>query len=117
MFGSGNSQTSTSLISSIDFSPVINFGQDNKGEVDKTNDQTSSLTPKQDNSTTASVGVGLGGSGSGGSVQRVQDENSINPLKGLNARDKNKIFYLLGGAIGLTGVYLIVKSTKQKKRK
>lgn len=115
MFGSGNASSTSSLVSSIDFSPVLNFGKDNSAGIDKINEQTATVSPRQDNSTTASVGVGVaGGSGSGGAVQRIQDENTaVSSLPNLSHADKQKLLYFGLAAAGVTGVYFLAKKKKK----
>lgn len=81
----GNQQSTNSITSSLVFNPTITIGDDNQQEQNQATDLTSSVTPKQDNATQASVGVGVGGDGSGGEVSRSQREDTPQPLNSLEA--------------------------------
>lgn len=121
LFG-GSSQSTSSINSSIDFSPIIQFGTDQSSTQDKVNDLTSTTSPKLDDSLglSASVGVGVGGTGSGGpaTTSRIQDEDlqpietTTSPLisKGLDINP----YYLLGGVGALSLVYYFTKRKKGK---
>lgn len=113
----GSAQSTSGVTSSIDFSPVIQFGEQQESGLDKELSQTQTQTPRQDASATASVGVGVGGDGSGGTVMRTQQEEqsfpssstSSNPFKNISPN-----MQLIGiGALALGGVYLITKKGKK----
>lgn len=119
LFG-GSAQSSNSIMNSIDFSPNIQFGDGNESSVKKTADQTSTLTPKLDDSfgVAASVGVGMGGSGSGGpaSFSRAQEERqnlTPNPVqtavKGVMDSNNTMIYIGVAVAVVFGGVYFIKK--------
>lgn len=110
----GNAQSTSAVTSSIDFSPVIQFGSDQNSTQDKVNHQVQSVSPKQDNSATASVGVGVGGQGSGGAVAKHQLERDAQPTgtaeisTGMQLPNKNLL--LIGaGVAGLAGIYFFTK--------
>lgn len=122
MFG-GSSMSTSTITSSIDFSPVIQFGESQSARQDKVNEQTQSVSPKLDESMTASasVGVGVGGDGTGGtaSTNRVQEEDQ-QPLKttsaslGKNFLEDINPTYLVAGA-GAVALFMYTKKNKKKK--
>lgn len=117
VFGGGSAQSTSSVTSTIDFSPVFNIGDDNESAIDKKLEQTSSVTPKLDESMTASVGVGVaGGSGSGGAVMRSEDvPQPILRGSGKVFLEENKQLIYLAGAVA--GGVILVKTLKNKKKK
>ncbi len=114
-FFGGSSQSTSSLVSSIDFSPVIQFGEDIGATQDKIVSQTQSVTPKLDDSHTASVGVlgGTGGAvGKSGDIGGEQPTNTeILPIgKGLDINPT--VLYVAGAGII---VFLGFKAFSKKK--
>lgn len=118
LFG-GSSQSTSSVVSTINFDPLIQFGEDLESTSEKIIEQTATTSPRQDNSlgVSASVGVGLGGSGSGGAAttSRMQEESTTPTLSKVRDTITSDSLILYGGlvlAIG-TGYYFF---TKKKKR-
>lgn len=117
-FGGGSSSTS-SVISSIDFSPVIQFGEDQNSTQDKINRQDATVSPSLDDSTGLSASVGIaGGSGGPASTTRMQEQGANvkteSPLTiGKNALENLNPYWLIGGA-GLVVVTLLLKKKKKK---
>ena len=116
----GSSQSTSSLVSSIDFSPVIQFGSDQDSTQDKVNKQTATVSPELDDSLglSASVGV-LGGSGGMASTTRVQDEQptgtaSTGEYSGFSGLSSINPVYL---GLGVAGVALIAYFSKGKKKR
>ncbi len=116
MMMGGSSQSTSSLVSNLELSPIFTFGTNNDATIDKVNEQTASTSPRQDASATASVGVGVGGDGSGGAVQRIQDESgAVSSFPSLSNADKQKLLYVGLAAAGVGGIYLLANRKKKKK--
>ena len=120
MFG-GSSMSTSSIVSSIDFSPIMNIGDSNSADLDKRAEQSAVTSPKLDESMTASasVGVGVGGDGSGGtaSTSRLQNENV--PTAGTSGnvfKDNPNLIYIVGGVAGV-GILSMMLANKKKKKK
>jgi len=115
----GSAQSTSGVTSSIDFSPVIQFGEKQDAKIDKEASQTQTQTPRQDASTTASVGLGFGGDGSGGTVMKSQAEDTALPVSSTSDKD---IFKTVGsnmgilaiGALALGGAYILGNGNKKK---
>lgn len=112
----GNAQSTSSVVSSIDFSPIIQFGEEQNSAQDKVNHQTQEVSPKQDNGFTASVGVGVGGAGSGGAVARTTTEEDTQPketyIPTTGTRLDKNFMYVGAGVLALGGLYYITKKKK-----
>lgn len=116
MMMGGSSQSTSSLVSNLELSPIFTLGADNKSTVDKITEQTATTSPRQDASATASVGVGVGGDGRGGAVQRIQDESGVvSSFPSLSNADKQKLLYVGLAAAGVGGIYLVANRKKKKK--
>jgi len=116
-FLGGDSQSTSSLVSAIDFSPVIQFGKDQSAKQDKVSRQDATVSPRLDGSMGLSVGVGVGGAGTGGAVSRQQQEDMQPKQTGgmpTLAGNKNTLYYLIGG-IALVGVAYSFSKKKKKK--
>jgi hypothetical protein len=109
LFG-GSSQSTSSSSNVLDFAPIFNIGDGIESTQRKELAQTTSTSPKLDDSfgLSASVGVGVGGDGSGGtaSLQRSQVEDT-QPLttKSVQEQEKSSNLLLIGGLVvaGLGG--------------
>jgi LPXTG-motif cell wall-anchored protein len=119
LFG-GSSQSTSSVVSTINFDPTIQFGENQEATSEKTLDQTATTSPRLDDSLglSASVGVGVGGTGSGGTAttSRLQDESTAPTLAKADGVITNNQYLIYGGialAVG-GGVYFFMK--KKKKR-
>ncbi|PLY11382.1 MAG: hypothetical protein C0626_02090 [Arcobacter sp.] len=119
MFG-GSSMSTSSIVSAIDFSPVMNIGDSNSADFEKRSEQSATVAPKLDESMTASasVGVGVGGDGSGGtaSTSRLQNENI--PTAGTSGnvfKDNPNLIYIVAGLAGVGVVSMMLVKKKKKK--
>lgn len=76
LFG-GSSQSTLTNSNNIDFNPIINIGDSNSNAFDKQTDLAQTTAPKLDDSfgLSASVGVGVGGTGSGGTASLQKSTN------------------------------------------
>ncbi len=118
-YSSSKVSAQQSLTNSISYSPIINIGEDNSAEA-KTDQRTSQeQSASQKDEVTASVGVGVGGDGSGGSVEKSGGD--FQPMGSTTAsdffaNDNTKIYlYAAAGLFVLVGGYMLLK--KKKKRK
>ena len=119
LFG-GSSQSTSSVVSTINFDPTIQFGEDLESTSEKQIDQTATTSPRQDNSLglSASVGVGVGGTGSGGTAttSRMQDESVQPTLSRVNDLVSNNMLYIVGGVVAVgVGAYYLTKKKKKKR--
>jgi len=127
LFG-GSSQSSNSIQNSIDFSPIFNIGDGNKTDTRKVAEQSATVSPKIDDSMTASASVGVaGGSGGTATTSRYQNEPIVAPTNTSNEELKKELFtsgniktadllkygtyIVLGGGV----LYLIKESKKKSK--
>lgn len=102
LFGGGSSSTS-GVTSSIDFSPIIQFGEDQSSSFDKKLDQTQDISPKFDDSTGISASVGVaGGAGGPASTARQQQEEYSQPTQ--TAPLQTMPFKTVGSSMGLMGL-------------
>jgi len=119
LFG-GSSQSTSSVVSTINFDPSIQFGEDLESTSEKVIEQTATTSPRQDNSLglSASVGVGLGGSGSGGTAttSRMQDESTKPTLSKVSDALSSNNLLLYGGLVVAVGTGYYFLSKKKKKR-
>lgn len=118
LFG-GSSQSTATSSNILDFNPVFNIGDGNTSAQDKTLDATQTVTPKLDDSTgiSGSVGLGFGGSGSGGTAQTSRTNEDVQPLNTAPATSNLlsgiNTSYLIYGAVGLVGLVFL---SRRKKR-
>lgn len=119
IFG-GASQSTSSSSNILDFAPIFNIGDGITSSQRKTLDQTTSTSPKLDDSfgLAASVGVGVGGDGTAGpaSFSRMQQEDT-QPLKIKNVASNNADFekyipYALAVGGASVAYYLYKKNKK-----
>lgn len=121
LIGGGSSQSTSSVTSNIDFSPILNFGDGNEARFDKAMEQVSSVSPKLDDSfgMAASVGV-LGGSG-GPAQMRKQDDSQPTEIRTSGGKSSLPVRdyapYLIGGLAIIGGVYLLKSNKKGKSKK
>lgn len=113
-FFGGSSQSMASNNNVVDFNPVINVGDGNTSKQDKTLDNTQTVSPKLDDGFTASVGLGFGGSGSGGTVATSKDNGTtdVQPTGTSSLSNGLSSTYLLIGG----GIILLLTLFKKKKR-
>lgn len=115
----GSSMSTSSVVNSLDFSPVFNMGDGNTSKMDKTVDQTATVRPRLDEGITASVGVGVGGgSGSGGTVSKMgQEEQLDNESMLLPNSSNNKAIILAVAAVLGVGAAAYFFTQKKGRRK
>ncbi len=107
-FMGGDSQSTGSVVSSIDFSPILNFGDGNEAIQDKTFEQTASTSPRLDGSLGVSASVGVGGNGGTATTSRQQSESAIDELERVTGINQNTL-YVIGGVLVLGVVYFFKK--------
>lgn len=113
-FFGGSSQSTASNNNIVDFNPVINVGEGNTTKLDKALENTQSVSPKVDEGITASVGLGFGGSGSGGQIATSKDNGTTDMQPTLTSGLSSGIsstYLIIGG-----GILLIMTLFKKKKR-
>lgn len=116
----GSSQSTSSLVSNIDFSPIMQFGSDQTSSFDRTNEQTATVTPKLDDSLGVAASVGfLGGTAGPATMARTQEEDT-QPIgttaaatTPLNLSSINPTY----AAMGVGGIALLYFFTNKKKKK
>jgi len=121
LFG-GSSQSSQSLSSNIDFSPVIQFGSEQDAGIDKTTEQTSTSSPslKDEGSLSAVVPVGSStgsitsspstGSGADTLTQNLPSTQGLATAQGTpTLLQGNNLAYIIGGFVVLGGIYFFTK--------
>ncbi|AXX87156.1 hypothetical protein AMRN_1420 [Malaciobacter marinus] len=120
LFG-GSSQSTSSVVSSIDFSPIIQFGEDQTSTQDKVNRQDATTSPKLDDSLGLSASVGVAG-GTGGPAQtsRYQEEDAqpkeAGVLRNIGTDDNKKLLYIIGGVGAIGAIYLLINKKSKKKK-
>lgn len=114
LFG-GSSQSTSSSSNILDFAPTFNIGDGITSTLDKQLDQTTSTSPRLDDSfgLSAAVGVALGdGDATGGtaSTSRSQQEDNqpltVDNISGEKMELGKYLPYVLVGGAGLTALYL-----------
>lgn len=118
LFG-GSSQSTSSSSNVLDFAPIFNIGDGIESSQEKKLDQTTSTSPRLDDSfgLSASVGVGVGGQGSGGlastSRSQTEDHQPLNTKTVTEGGQMQKYTPLLAlGGVGMLAFYLINKKGK-----
>lgn len=116
--GSDN-QNTASVTNSVFFNPTITVGDKNDTDQKQATDLTSAVTPKQDNSYTGSLGLGIGGSGSGGPVQRSGDIDDAPQVLGAKKAIDNvfgnpSVIYI-AGAVAISGLAYYLYNKKKSK--
>lgn len=120
-FLGGSSQSTSTALNTLDFSPVFNLGDGNSSAMDKTFDNNQTTSPRLDDSTgiSASTGVGFGGSGSGGTAQTSRqqlEDKQPTQVKPANSSilptSINPTYLLIGG--GVIAVLLVLKKRFKK---
>lgn len=112
LFG-GSSQSTGSVVSSIDFSPVIQFGEDIESGFKKSTTQTAETSPRLDDSFGVSAVVPIGSStGSlSATTSREQTEESLEAFESQDTKLSNNALLLLGG-VAIVGGYFLFKKGK-----
>lgn len=117
----GSAQNTSSINSSIDFSPIIQFGEDQTSTQDKINKQEAALSPEQDAGFGASLGIGVGGGS--GSASLSQPSSSYESGKTTSFSDTPGIQKSGLEALGITptqaliGISVVAAAYLFKKKK
>ncbi|NOQ31868.1 MAG: LPXTG cell wall anchor domain-containing protein [Helicobacteraceae bacterium] len=119
LFGDTNTQITTSNSFNLDFEPIFQIGDGNSTANEKVIDQTSTLSPKQDNSFGAAASVGVaGGSGGPATFSRAQEEPQAynvapQPISAYKANtSSDSTMYIVGGVVVLLGGFFLYKKKK-----
>lgn len=118
----GSAQNTSSVQSSIDFAPIIQFGSQQDANLERTSSNEASLSPEQSGGGSLGVGVGVGG-GSGSAAMPTTSVSGdkapvvFSDMPGLNAESplstliSNPTYLLVGGA--LIGAVVLLKKKKK----
>jgi len=101
LFGGGSASASQTLTNAITYTPILNIGENNDSDLTNSLENRASAEALNKDEVTASVGVGLGGSGSGGAVMKGDTEGGIgvfDTAKSAITKD-NSILFGVGGVV------------------
>lgn len=112
IFG-GSSQSSAQVTNSINFNPSIQVGDANTATPTSKTEQTALQSPTLKDDLAASVGLGFGGSGSGGPVSKGSDEAQPKLIKPLKEQKVNIPTWAIAGIAGL-GMMMVSKDKRKR---